>query len=152
MTVIATDGYRLSLKSLDLSAPGDLNVVIPSRALAEVAKVSGEEKDATSINMVQNDDGQLIFVVGESEIHTRAIAGEYPDIEKIIPKIHNTRVLVDTVSLSRAVKSAAVFAGTTQIFYDCTSKTSCSLFLPTLRRLEKTTLRWKQKLMGKAGI
>lgn len=110
VTVIATDGYRLSLKNLTLAASGDLDIVVPARALAEVVKVSGEEKDSTHITMVQNEDGQLVFVVGESEIHTRAIAGEYPNIEKIIPKTHNTRVLVDAPALTRAVKSAAVFA------------------------------------------
>ena len=110
VVVIATDGYRLSLKRLDLASPGDMDIVIPARALSEVVKVSGEEKETTHVNMVQNEDGQLVFMVGETEIHTRAIAGEYPDIEKIIPKSHNTRVLVDTTNLSRAVKSAAIFA------------------------------------------
>ena len=110
VTVAATDGYRLSLKHLTIAAPGDLDIVVPARALAEVVKVSGEEKDAAHIDMVQSEAGQLIFMVGESEIHTRAIAGEYPNIEKIIPKTHNTRVLVDAGSLTRAVKSAAVFA------------------------------------------
>jgi len=110
VVVIATDGYRLSMKHLDLQEKGDLDIVVPARALAEVVKVAGEEKDAASVIMVQNEDGQLVFEVGESEIYTRAIAGEYPNIEKIIPKTHNTRILVDTQSLSRAVKSAAVFA------------------------------------------
>jgi DNA polymerase-3 subunit beta len=110
ITVIATDGYRLSLKNLDLSIPDDLDVVIPARALGEVVKISAEEKDVNTVLMVQNEDGQLVFVVGDNEIHTRAIAGEYPSIEKIIPKTHNTRVLADTALFTRAVKSAAVFA------------------------------------------
>jgi DNA polymerase-3 subunit beta len=110
ITVIATDGYRLSLKKLDLPIEGDLDIVIPARALSEVVKISSEEKEAGSVTMVQNEDGQLVFVVGDNEIHTRAIAGDYPNIEKIIPKTHNTRVLMDSVGLTRAVKSAAVFA------------------------------------------
>lgn len=110
VVVVATDGYRLSLKNLSIEPSGDLDIVVPARALAEVAKVSGEEKDVSSITMEQSEDGTLVFTVGDTEIHTRAIAGEYPDIEKIIPKNHNTRVLVDTVGLARAVKSAAVFA------------------------------------------
>lgn len=110
VTVVATDGYRLSLKRLPLDVPGSLDIVVPARALSELSKVGAEEKDASTVMMLQNEDGQLIFVVGDTEIHTRAIAGEYPSIEKIIPKTHNTRVLVDAVGLSRAVKSAAVFA------------------------------------------
>ena len=110
VAVAATDGYRLSLKSLPLHIEGKLDMVVPARAFMELVKISGEEKDAAAVSMTQNEDGQLVFVIGDTEIHTRAIAGEYPNIEKIIPKTHNTRVLVDTVGLTRAVKSAAVFA------------------------------------------
>ena len=106
----ATDGYRLSMKKITSATLGAINLVIPARALLEVVKVSQEEKDVTSIEMVQTDEGQLVFVVGDTEIHTRPIAGEYPNIEKIVPTRHNTRVLVDKLSLLRAVKSAAVFA------------------------------------------
>lgn len=110
VSVAATDGYRLSLKNLDLALAGDLDITVPARALSEVVKVSTEGKDVKTVQMISADDGLLVFVVGDSEIHTRAIMGEYPNIEKIIPKSHNTRVLLDTQSLLRAVKSAAVFA------------------------------------------
>lgn len=106
----ATDGYRLSVKHLELPGAGDLDVVVPARALAEVVKVSLEEKDVDKVDMITTPDGQLVFTIGDNEIHTRVIAGEYPNIEKIIPKTHTTRVLVDAMSFMRAVKSAAVFA------------------------------------------
>lgn len=110
ITVVATDGYRLSKKNLPFNVPGELDIVIPARALSEVVRTSGEEKETDSVLMIQSEDGQLVFLVGETEIHTRAIAGDYPNIEKIIPKTHNTRALVDAPSFTRAVKSAAVFA------------------------------------------
>jgi DNA polymerase-3 subunit beta len=106
----ATDGYRLSIKKIQSAALGDLNLVIPARALSEVVKVSQEEKEVDSVEMAQTEEGQLVFTVGDTEIHTRPIAGEYPNIEKIVPTRHNTRVMVDTVSLLRAVKSASIFA------------------------------------------
>jgi DNA polymerase III subunit beta len=106
----ATDGYRLSIKKIKSEKLGNLNLVIPARALLEVVKVSQEEKDATFVEMAQGDEGQLVFMVGDTEIHTRPIAGEYPNIEKIIPTRHNTRVLVDKANLLHAVKSASIFA------------------------------------------
>jgi len=110
IVVMATDGYRLSQKHLKLSVSGDLDVTVPARALSEVVKASGEEKEVSEVGMVLAVDGSLLFRVGDTEIHTRVIAGEYPNIEKIVPKVYTTRVLVDTISLTRAVKSAAVFA------------------------------------------
>lgn len=106
----ATDGYRLSIKKIKSEKLGDLNLVIPARALSEVVKVIQEEKDVATAEIVQADEGQLVFTVGDTEIHTRPIAGEYPNIEKIIPTRHNTRVLVDKTSLLHAVKSASIFA------------------------------------------
>ena len=109
-TFAATDGYRLSLKHLSLTVSGDLDIVVPARALAEVVKISQEDKELTHVDMIQTGDSQLVFVAGDCEIHTRQIMGEYPGIEKIIPKTHTTRVLADTVALLHAVKSAAIFA------------------------------------------
>lgn len=106
----ATDGYRLSIKKISSTTLGDLSLVIPARALSEVMKVSQEEKDVATVEMAQTQEGQLVFRVGDTEIHTRPIAGEYPNIEKIVPTRHNTRVLVDKMSLLRAVKSASIFA------------------------------------------
>lgn len=106
----ATDGYRLSMKKIKSATMGDLNLVIPSRALSEVVKVGQEEKEATLVEMAETDEGQMVFTVGDTEVYTRPIVGDYPNVERIIPKTHNTRVLVDTQSLLRAVKSAAVFA------------------------------------------
>ncbi len=110
VVMAATDGYRLSIKHLKLATPGDLDLVVPARALGEVFKISLEEKDAPSVDMLQTGEGQLIFIVGDTEVHTRTIAGDYPNFEKIIPATHTTRVLVDKQALLRAVKSAAVFA------------------------------------------
>jgi DNA polymerase III subunit beta len=106
----ATDGYRLSIKKIKSAELGDLHFVIPARALSEVAKVGQEEKEVGVVEMTTTDEGQLVFNVGDTEIHTRPISGEYPNIEKIIPARHNTRVLVDKTNLLRAVKSAAIFA------------------------------------------
>lgn len=108
--VAATDGYRLSMKKLKLPASESLDLVIPARALAEVVKVSQEEKEVGVVEMAQTDEGQLVFTIGDTMVYTRSIAGEYPNVEKIVPARHNTRVLVDKLNLLRAVKSASVFA------------------------------------------
>ncbi|OGG11769.1 DNA polymerase III subunit beta, partial [Candidatus Gottesmanbacteria bacterium RBG_13_45_10] len=109
-TLAATDGYRLSVKHLAHVTSEDLDLVVPARALLEVSKVSLEEKDVKQIGMIKPGNGQLVFVVGDTEVHTRLIDGEYPNFEKIIPSSHNTRVLLDKEKLSCAVRSAAVFA------------------------------------------
>ncbi len=106
----ATDGFRLSLKRASLTTKDPLDLLVPARALSEVIKVALEDKETTELLMGKPVDGQLAFLIGETEIHTRLIEGDYPNFEKIIPTKWNTRVLIDKDALLRATKSAAIFA------------------------------------------
>ncbi len=110
MLVVATDGYRLSLKKVELSLLDKVDLIIPARALGEVAKVGAEEKEGDKLTLGETEDGGLRFSTGDTDVITRTIDGEYPDFTKIIPGKWTTRVLFDTQTLVRAVKSAAIFA------------------------------------------
>ncbi len=110
VTLAATDGYRLSVKKLDLPLKHKLDRVVPARALAEVVKTGGEEKEAKSVLFSETEDGQLWFTIGDTEIITRKIDGEYPDFKKIVPTKFSTRVVFEKEDLLRAAKSVAIFA------------------------------------------
>ena len=109
-TLAATDGYRLSVKKITLTTKEDLDLLVPARALGEVVKVCTEDKSSKTISFIRSQDGQASFLVGDTEIMTRLIDGEYPNFEKIIPTKHNTRILLDKEALEKAVRSASVFA------------------------------------------
>lgn len=106
----ATDGFRLSVKRLDLKTKDPLDLLVPARALSEVVKVSSEEKEEKTITIARTSSSQLVFSIGDTQIQTRLIDGAYPNFEKIIPTSHNTRVTMDKSALLAAVKSAAIFA------------------------------------------
>jgi DNA polymerase-3 subunit beta len=106
----ATDGYRLSVKKIALKTKEPLDLLIPSRALNEIVKACTEEKAVKDVFMIKPSDGQVVFVIGDTEIRTRLIEGEYPNFEKIIPTKHTTRMLIEKNTLEHAVKSAAIFA------------------------------------------
>ncbi len=106
----ATDGYRLSVKRSTMSLGLSADIIVPSRALLEVVKTSTENKGVKDIMIGETQDGQVVFGIDDTEIHTRRIDGEYPNFEKIIPHSFTTRCLLDKEKLLRAVKSAAVFA------------------------------------------
>ncbi len=106
----ATDGFRLSVKRLSLKTKEPLDLLVPGRALSEVIKASQEEKDVNEIGIARSASSQMVFTIGDTEIHTRLIDGEYVNFEKIIPTRYNTRVLLDKLAFLAAVKSAAIFA------------------------------------------
>ncbi len=106
----ATDGYRLSVKRMKIKLHQDVDMVVPARALGEVVKLSQEEKEDDGLSLSRADEGQLVFRVGDTEVATRLIDGEYPGFEKIVPKSFATRVHLEKEPFFRAVKSAAIFA------------------------------------------
>lgn len=117
LILVATDGYRLSLKKLD-GLEGIQKVVefqkgllIPARTLIEVGKiisVGGEEKILGLTITPQAN--QVIFTTPDCEIVSRLIEGKFPDFEKILPEKGTTRVTVDNKNLTMAVRVAAIFA------------------------------------------
>jgi len=108
--LVATDGYRLSLKKVALSAGKLSGAVVPARALSEVLKLSSEEKEEKTVRMGMAGEKQAGFVIGETTLLTRLIDGEYPNFERIIPKSFTTRALIEKEPFLRAVRSAAIFA------------------------------------------
>lgn len=115
LMMVATDGYRLSLKKVAVSSQKTLSflskgLVIPAKALSEVSRVvkdAGEKKLKLSATSEAN---QIIFGLGDVEIISRLIEGDFPDYEKIIPEKSNSKVVLDKQELFRAVKMAAIFS------------------------------------------
>jgi len=103
---VATDGYRLSLKRTAIPFGGDIDKVIPARALSHVLQ-AGEGED---FEFGETEDGQIGFFSKDNEVYTRAIEGDYPAFERIIPKTNTTSVILEKEVLVKAVKTAAIFA------------------------------------------
>lgn len=107
---VATDGYRLSIKKTALPLSQFSEKIIPSRTLSEIIKMAHEEKEETTVFVSNTGDNQIGFIVGDTTVTTRTIDGEYPNYERIIPKTHTTRAVIEKESFLRAVRSAAIFA------------------------------------------
>ncbi|MBI5614073.1 DNA polymerase III subunit beta [Candidatus Gottesmanbacteria bacterium] len=110
MTFAATDGYRLCVKTITVDKDVHFSNVIPARVFSEVVKIAQEEKDEKDIVISLSSDGQALFRIGDTELLSRAIDGEYPVYQKIIPKNHTSTAVFDTEELLSAVRSASIFA------------------------------------------
>jgi len=116
LVLAATDGYRLSMKKLkevkglEKLAQSKSGLIIPSRTLIEVARLVGEADEEKIKLAITPKASQVIFALGEAEIVSRLIEGKFPDFEKIIPESSTTKVTVETETLTRAVRMAAIFA------------------------------------------
>jgi len=109
-TLAAADGFRLAVHTATLAAPVEKpqGYLIPSRALAELAKVL-DAKEPLVFCPVEGRN-QVLFHNGDVELISSLIEGQYPDFDNIIPKSHKLRATIKTDELILACKSALVFA------------------------------------------
>ncbi len=111
LTMVAADGFRLSLRTAPLSeaVPEPLEVIIPARALRELARVSAEEEEPIEIIVTPNRN-QVLFRLSNVEIVSQLIEGKFPDYGQIIPGSYSTRVVINTQDLLRAIRISVLFS------------------------------------------
>lgn len=112
MQMVATDGYRLSLKKTQIKEKIKIPfLILPAKTLLEIVKIIQSEKEETIIKIsIMKDAGQIIFSFGETEIATRLIEGEFPDFEKIIPSHQENKATIDKEEFNQAIKACAIFS------------------------------------------
>ncbi len=111
MTLSAADGFRLSVRHAELSSPSPkpISAIIPARALAELARVSGDGDQALTM-VIPPGRGQVIFSMKDIELVSQLIEGTYPNLEQVIPRSHQTRSVITTSAFLKACKQAEIFA------------------------------------------
>lgn len=108
--LVATDGYRLSLRHYKAeSKTGEsVSFIIPARVFRELLAIKEEDED---INMyISKEQNQVLFEQGDTILIGRLIEAEFPNYEKIIPSDFSVSVSFDREELLKAVKICSVFA------------------------------------------
>lgn len=112
VSLVATDGYRLSVKTLKANLKIENPIIVPAKTLTEVARIvsdKGDEIKEISLSLAENQS-QVVFSFPQAELASRLIEGEFPNFEKIIPEKFEIKASFDREELLRAVKIASVFA------------------------------------------
>lgn len=110
--LVATDGYRLSLKhqrSDEETVPASTqqSLIVPARVFREVVSLKEDEAVAMYVSEKSN---QVIFTSPEVTLIGRLIEGEFPPYERIIPSDHASQIRVNREELLKAVKICSIFA------------------------------------------
>ena len=85
-----------------------VSVIIPARALAELARISTDEEDITLV--ITPTRKQALFHAPNVDLVSQLIEGNFPDYQQIIPTSYTTRTVLNTNSFLRACKTANIFA------------------------------------------
>jgi DNA polymerase-3 subunit beta len=109
--MVATDGFRLSLRSAQI--PGyvekPFSIIIPARALSELARIVSDNTEAIYISLPEGRN-QIIFDMDNAVLVSQLIDGNFPDYTPIIPKRHSTRTVLGTADFRKACRTAEIFA------------------------------------------
>ncbi len=111
MTMAAADGYRLAVRTTQIEQNFSemVSMVIPARALAEVARVISDEDEEVGITLPGERD-IVLFHLKNTLISSQLLEGKFPDFSAIIPRTYSTATVVYTSDLLRACKRAEIFA------------------------------------------
>lgn len=102
----STDGYRLSERRL-METSSEVAAIVPVSSLQEVLRALNE-----SINEIEVlfDEVQVKFKVGDTEIVSRLVDGNFIDYRQLIPNNTDTTINLGKAEFSRVVKISALFA------------------------------------------
>jgi DNA polymerase III subunit beta len=110
LTLAAADNYRIAVKTITVLDPvEETSVVIPARALHELARILSDTDEPVSV-VLAHSRNQLLFHIDGVDLVTRLIDGQYPNYQSVLPASHATRAVIDREELLRAVRPAALIA------------------------------------------
>ena len=110
LRMVATDSYRLSVKTTRLSEPlaAPIEANVPARALAEVVRIAqqgGEEKI-----VVNRSENQIVFSLGDAVLSSRLIDGQFPNYQLLLPESATHELRVDREELAAVVRRVSLLA------------------------------------------
>jgi DNA polymerase III subunit beta len=112
-TLVATDSFRLAEITLGAdqfrSNLGEAKVIVPLKTTTEILKILNIEKEGDAEIFI--DKNQILFEVGNSQVISRLIDGNFPDYQAIIPRDTKNEISLKREEMIEAIKLTRVFAG-----------------------------------------
>lgn len=106
--VIATDGHRLSLASMQVPSIQHTNeAILPRKTVIELIKLLADVDEEVNISFGKN---LVTFSFGNINLMSKVIEGKFPDYNKVVPTNYQNHVLLDRVTLLRAMQRASILS------------------------------------------
>ncbi len=150
--LVATDGYRLSLKHYVLDKEKikknkeETSLIVPARVFRETLAMKNEEGELSLY--ISSKNNQIIIVQENTTIVGRLISDEYPNYERILPTDHATEVLFDREELLKAVKMCSIFARETANIVKFNLKKNAIIVSSKTPSLGENTVEVEARLIG----
>ncbi len=111
MTMVATDSYRLAVKTTKLSSAvaSQIEANVPARALRELSRLIEAAGDEAKLDLWLGEN-QAIFGCGGTRLASRLIDGQFPNYKQLIPDKFDHEITVNREELLDVVRRVSQLA------------------------------------------
>ncbi|SEF97961.1 DNA polymerase-3 subunit beta [Caloramator fervidus] len=107
LSFVALDGYRLSLKRIEIENSNNISAVIPGKTLNEISKIIEPSEEKVKITFTPN---HILFNLGNTKVISRLLDGEFVNYRQIIPQEHKLKVKANKELLLDSIERASLLA------------------------------------------
>jgi DNA polymerase III subunit beta len=112
MSLVATDGHRLALVTVNRDGKGndeadEVKAILPKKTLGELGRLL---QDGEEDIRYERGENHLFFDVGGRLLISRMIDGQFPAYERVIPKGNDKKIEFERDRLTNAVKRVALLS------------------------------------------
>lgn len=109
LVLVAVDGARLAVRreeiNYDQEQNGELNFVVPAKTLSEIQKNTCDDDTVVEIKV---GDRHIIFKIGEYQVISRLLEGNFLNYKSAIPINSDTRIIVETKRLIESIERTSL--------------------------------------------
>jgi len=112
ITMVATDGHRLSMVDHEIELPGiagSYRALLPRKAMGEILKLASEAGPDSMVAFA-GDDNHLFFQLGDRLLMSRKLTGNFPDFERVLPKDQPHQISLSREELKASIERVSQFA------------------------------------------
>ena len=103
LTVVATDGRRMSLAVADEEIDADdVRVIIPAKMIHELETLLASDGDETVDVWVE--ESHAAFALDRLRVVSALIEGNFPNYDAVVPKKHDREVVLDTAKFVQSMR------------------------------------------------
>lgn len=118
LTLVATNGHRLAKTHTEVIPSGDisrLQAIIPTRVVEMLISACKRDEGLTKVTITR--ERSATFKIGQAEIATKLISGNYPDYSRVIPVPSPEHTVgVSPALLSTSLNRVMAIADDTKVF------------------------------------
>jgi len=113
LTMVCIDGFRLALCKAETKTSSKPlvniaeDVIIPAKALSELAKILAQSHESMDISLGKN---HIVFDLGNVRFTTVLISGKFVDYNQVVHNKYTINVKIDKDLLYKSLDRATVFA------------------------------------------